>query len=153
MKHRALLIGVAAACAWSSATAAGDAPIRWRSHGVGKIFHSSMRPITIQTGDNLLDRLHTFTCHSVAGCVVIAEVSDQQTGGTSGTSTCAFVDGVAGAPGCIDDTEFAINIREQFQVAQGDHTIQSIVHSLNPDGQIVGWAVEYSIYERHVPAD
>lgn len=73
------------------------------------------------------------------------------------TTTCSYVDGIAGAAGCTQDpapdADHVVDVRQQSKVAQGSHTVQTIVNSVNEQGKIVGWAVEYSIYERRIPAN
>jgi hypothetical protein len=67
--------------------------------------------------------------------------------------TCAFVDGVAAAPGCPDseaDNASHVLIHQMAKVAAGDHTIEVKLNALNAKGQITGWETDYTIYERKV---
>jgi hypothetical protein len=113
--------------------------------------HSSMKPLTLLVGAIVLDKPQSFTCKSLAGCVVIMSASVQETHDVNGTVTCSYVDESEGAPGCtLDPGNGVFTVRQQSKVAPGAHLIQTKVHSFNAQGQIVGWAVDYTIYERKV---
>ncbi|HEX3651308.1 MAG TPA: hypothetical protein VHU18_00630 [Rhizomicrobium sp.] len=141
---------IAALVAGIAVASDDDAPIRYHRHGMTVIMRSSMTPINVVLGDNPLDKPHTFTCKSASGCVVLISSSNVQMG-TDGTETCSFVDGTPAAPGCVGDFVAPPVVRQQqTKVSQGQHTLQTIVHSLNAGGQITGWQVAYTIYERKV---
>jgi hypothetical protein len=142
----ALLSGIAAAAPATAATTT------YRYHdgkGMRVIMRSSMAPIQVTIGDNPLDRAHLFTCSSAAGCMVVISSSNVQSL-TQDTSSCTFVDSEAAAPGRAFDSARAVVLHQQSHVAQGQHTIQTIVHSLYTAGQITGWELTYTIYELKV---
>ncbi|HEX4413535.1 MAG TPA: hypothetical protein VH107_07895 [Lacipirellulaceae bacterium] len=132
-----------------AALADGDGePVLWRRGGQEVIMHSSMKPLNIIVGDTPLGKPTTFTCKSAKGCVIISSVSVIQNVGNTGI--CTYIDGVAGAPGCIFQQEVNSEvIRQQAKVISGPHTIQTIFHAENP-GQVIGWETDYTIYERKV---
>ena len=150
---RCILLICTALLSHGSAQADNDAPIRYRGNGMTVVMHSSMTPITLVRGDNPLGKPRKFTCGSAAGCVVVTSVSAQYKD-TSGTSTCTYVDGEPGAPGCAIDPEDradnVIGVRQQFKVSHGMHIVETKTYSYNTVGEIVGWAVDYVIYEREV---
>jgi hypothetical protein len=152
-KSAILLASVFAAIA--SGACAGDndgAPILFRAPGMAVIMKGSLRHIDVVTGDNQLDKLRTFECRSAGGCVVIMSASVNRSG-TIGSVTCSLVDGVSGAPGCpFDSNDAALVVtRSQIVVGQGSHTVQTIFHSDNSVGQVLGWSVDYTVYERRAP--
>jgi hypothetical protein len=128
-----------------------DAPVHWRGHGQEVIMHSSMKPINVVAGDNPVDKLWTFTCKSIKGCVVITSAALRYSIDTGKLGACTFIDGTAAAPGCgYGQFEPSSLIRQQAKVVQGAHTIQTILHSANSGYQITGWETDYTIYERKV---
>ncbi len=131
------------------------APILFRAPGMAVIMKGSMRHMDVIGGDNVLDKVRTFTCKSAAGCIVITSASTTRFQ-TLGTSTCSYVDDNAGTPGCAyDPITIGDNVtsvmQEQFAVSAGLHSVQTRVHSDNTLGQILGWEVNYTIYERRAP--
>jgi hypothetical protein len=116
------------------------------------IAHAKTETMTVQVGDNPLDKPHTFTCQSTAGCLVVMSASDMETD-TLGTKLCPLVDGQDGIPACWYEATGYTNTSLQFaneqrQVGPGQHTLQTLVRSDNTEGQVLGWQVTYTIYER-----
>src|SRR4051794_26290180 len=108
----------------SVAAASNDeSPIRYRTHTMKVIMHSSTKPINIQVGDNPLGQPRSFICKSAAGCVVIMAAS-LYTGPdalTASEHTCSFIDGVPGAPDCPDEADgnYHVVIRDMATVGPG----------------------------------
>ena len=75
--YRATLIALALAGAAQAEDS--DAPVKYHSHGMTVIMHSSAKPIDLVVGDNVIGKPHSFTCQSEKGCVVIMAVSAQET--------------------------------------------------------------------------
>jgi hypothetical protein len=157
MKRRSFLVVAAAAGIWSAAYAAddADAPVRWHGRDTVKIMRASMKPITLLVGDNAVDNPHTFICKSANGCVVTIMTSIQETNDSSTENeTCSYVDGIPGAPGCVPNpagsSRLLIITNQQQRVGLGSHVAQTIVNASNSGSQILGWNVEYTIYELHV---
>ena len=77
MKIAALLIAVTAAIASHAYGASNDGqPIRWHKHDGGEvIMRMSTDQLRINNSGDPLDKLHSFTCKSPAGCVVILNAS------------------------------------------------------------------------------
>jgi hypothetical protein len=142
-------------CGLGTALAAGDvdAPVHWNGQDIEVIMGASMKPIIVVSGNNFLDKLRTFTCQNSAGCRVVTSASDKETD-TNDSQLCTLIDGVEGAPGCAyeatstDSTKITF-ANEQMEVKQGKHTIQTTV-TAQAGGQILGWQVSYTIYERKV---
>jgi len=120
-----------------------DAPVRIHNHGVTAILHNSMKTITLAVGDNPIGRPRYFTCRSSAGCVIVMDASIREKNVQSGIMACSFIDGIAAPPGCGFDPAF-------YNTDTMRHTITTIVNTLNAGPQVVGWATEYTIYERKV---
>jgi hypothetical protein len=154
LKHTLLL--ATAFTAMTSFACAGDnddPPILYHGPGMTVIMKSSTRHTNLVVGDNALDKVRTFECKSSAGCVVVLSASFVRSGVVAGTVTNSYVDGQAATPVNPNDghDRDSVVIRSQKVVAQGLHTVQTLVHSDNVEGQIVAWEVDYTVYERKEP--
>jgi hypothetical protein len=132
-----------------------DVPIRHHNGGVTVIMQSSMKPIVLVAGDNIIGKARSFDCKSSAGCVVLMNASIQETNGGSRSDTiCNLVDGIQGVPSCTADPgggnptlNFA---RQQLKVGPGLHTITTIITAGSAGFEALSWEEDYTIYERKV---
>jgi hypothetical protein len=132
---------------------ADDTPGRYHNDKMTVIVHNSMKPLFLVEGDNPIGKPSTFMCRAPVKCVVImsASIKDNDAGLIYGT--CSYVDGIAGAPGCGPDPQFRNQdigmsySHQEIFVGRGPHTITTLVTAPYPNAQVLGWAVEYAIYE------
>jgi len=128
----------------------GADPNRWHGpNGEIVIWHNGTNARALNGGANDIDGLHKFSCKNPAGCIVIvsASILEQRSGETT---TCAYVDGVAGAPGCNPDpqgdSQIISRLHEQLRVKAGAHTVKTVVTTSG--GTLLGWAIDYTIYDQ-----
>jgi hypothetical protein len=126
------------------------APAHWHGPGTTVILHSGHTPIALAVGENIIDPPRRFNCYSAAGCIVIAATSVKDSD-TIGAYSCALVDGAAGDPGCVFGSGTGnpriVLTRQQFSVAQGQHTLQTVEYSDNAVGEVSAWEADYTIFE------
>lgn len=154
MRMIGLSATVAALIAAVQASAQGaGSDLRLQRDGTLVMMRHSTTPIALTMDETPLDGPHPFTCRSASGCAVIMSSSVKVTGNI--VYACGYIDGsLAGAPGCWYGTDTIANIqvgvaRQQIFVSQGHHTVETRVYTSDPVGQIDGWAVDYTVYDRN----
>ena len=124
---------------------------RWHgSNGEIVIWHNGMKTRTLNSGTNDIDGLHKFNCKNPTGCIVIVSASIREQRSSINT-TCAYVDGIGGAPGCNEDpqggSQIISSLHEQFRVTSGPRTVQTVVQNSGTTAML-GWAIDYTIYDQ-----
>jgi hypothetical protein len=151
LRNAALLVAASVLIALPSF---GAEPNRWHgSNGETVIWHNGKKSINLDRGDNAVDPPRKFNCKHLTGCMVIVSASILERRGSGSSTTCAYVDGYAGAPRCVGDpkgteSEFISEAHQHIHVSSGVHTVQTIVHMDYGTALMLGWAIDYTIYDK-----
>ena len=124
-----------------------------RSHGgpITFVLSKGAKPISVALGSNNLGIPLKVHCASDAGCIISVHGVVQLTD-VSGAQLCSFVDQIATFPACaFSDVGGSVTTLVHFlasaTVPKGEHTVQSVVTSVNPGGDIDYWEIQYEVFE------
>lgn len=124
------------------------APAHFHHASPSLIVRQGNKAIPIQDGLTPLDKgLKPINCLSAAGCLVTAKVWFSVSEFRESHTVSAYVDGVAMNPAPLPPSWIVHSAQQSAVVAQGMHTLQSQVIQQGAGGTIVGWNVEYAVYE------